>query len=221
MFASSCINPEIPFLQPEDKGLTALSLFEELKVSEIPLVGSDDLYIGLIREIDLLDYDFADGKLSDLKAELKRPFIYEDDHLFDVVGLMGVESLTVLPVLTRQEKYVGSIDQTEVIKNISLAEGYIAIGGVLELEMTADEYSMAELSRIVESMDAKIIYSYITSSPDSKNIQVTLKLNKSNLTTVMRNLERYGYTITASFQQDEYKEDLRRRYEGFLRYLNT
>ena len=54
MYASSCINPEIPFLQPEDKGLTALSLLEELKISELPLV-ENDVYVGLVTELDLLD----------------------------------------------------------------------------------------------------------------------------------------------------------------------
>ena len=78
MYASNCINPEIPFLQPEDKGLTALSLLEELKIIEIPLVEGDN-YLGLITELDLLDYDCIDGEISKLNAELKKPFVKEND----------------------------------------------------------------------------------------------------------------------------------------------
>ena len=219
MYASSCINPEIPFLQPEDKGLTALGLLEELQVSEMPLVDNDQ-YLGLITEIELLDYECIDGQLSDIKAKLKRPYILEDDHLFDVIGLMAAENLTLLPVVNADEKYIGAIDQNSVIKVLARSEAFHSSGGVIQLEMNIHDYSMAEISRLVESNDLKILYSYVNSSTDGSSIQVTMKLNKADLSRVIQTFNRFGYTITASFQKDEYEEDLRKRYEGFLRYLN-
>lgn len=220
MFASECINPEIPFLQPEDKGLTALSLLEELKITEIPLV-SEDKYIGLVKELDLLDYECIDGQIKDLGAKLKNPFVHENDHLFDAVSIMAAQSLTVLPVISGEDKYVGCIDLMSVVKKIASSEGYSSIGGVLELEMGVHDYSMAEISRLVESNDLKIVHAVVNSSPDSKLLRVTLKLNTSNLSSLIRTFERYNYTITASYQQDEYEEDLKKRYDSFLRYLNT
>lgn len=219
MYASQCINPEIPYLQPEDKGLTALSLLEELKISEMALV-SDDKYIGLVKELDLLDYECIDGQIKDLGTKLKRPFVDEKDHLFEAVSLMAAENLTVLPVLSGEEKYVGCIDLMSVVKIIASSEGYSSLGGVIELEMGVTDYSMAEISRLVESNDIKIIHAVVNSSPDSKLIRVTLKLNTSNLSPLIRTFERYNYTITASYQEDEYEEDLKKRYDSFLRYLN-
>ena len=87
--------------------------------------------------------------------------IRQDEHFFEVVSTMAKDNLSVLPVLTRKETYLGTIDQSSVISKIASAEGYSAPGGVLELEMGTHDYSMAELSRIIESNDAKIIYSYI------------------------------------------------------------
>jgi len=220
MYASNCINPEIPFLQPEDKGLTALSLLEELKIGEIPLV-EGEIYLGLITELDLLDYDCIDGEIKHLKAELSKPFINENDHIFEVATLMVSEELTVLPVLSSEDKYLGCVDQMTLLKNLTAAEGFNSPGGVLELEMAVHDYSMAEISRLVESNDAKILHSSVNSPVDSKLVHVTLKMNKSNLSRLIQTFERFNYTITASYQQDEYEEDLKKRYEGFLRYLNT
>ena len=80
---------------------------------------------------------------------------------------------------------------------------------------------MSEISRLVESNDAKVLYSDIISIPDSEKIKVTIKLNKTDLTRIIQTFNRFGYTITASFHKNEYEEDLRKRYDGFLRYLNT
>lgn len=219
MYASSCINPEIPFLQPEDKGLTALGLLEELKIAEIPLVDNDK-YIGLITEVDLLDYECIEGELSKLESSLERPFIYENDHLFEVLGKMAADELSVLPVLSVDEIYIGAIDQASAIKMIAKAEAYNNSGGVLQLELGIHDYSVTEISRLVESNDLKILNLYVTSSPDSNKIQVTIKLNKSDLSRLIQTFNRFGYTISASFHKDGNEDDLRKRYEGFLRYLN-
>lgn len=219
MYASECINPEIPFLQPEDRGLTALGLLEELQLREMPLVDKDK-YIGLVTELELLDYECIEGELSTIGGKLRNPCILEDDHLFDVIGTMAAENLSLLPVVNAEEKYIGSIDQDSVIRYIARAEAYHSSGGVIQLEMGIHDYSVAEISRLVESNDLKILNLYVTSSPESNKIQVTLKLNKSDLSRLIQTFNRFGYVITASFQKDEYEEDMRKRYEGFLRYLN-
>ncbi len=219
MYASNCINPEIPFLQPEDKGLTALSLLEELKISEIPIV-DNDIYVGLISEFDLLDYDLIEGEIKSLQRDLNKPHIYAKDHLFEAVSTLVNEELTVLPVLTEDDKYVGCIDHFTALKILADAEGFKSPGGVLEMEMAIHDYSMAEISRLVESNDLKIIHSYVNAIPDSKKVQLTLKLNKPDLGRLIKTLERFNYTITAFYQQDEYEEDLKKRYDSFLRYLN-
>jgi hypothetical protein len=123
-------------------------------------------------------------------------------------------------VLSKDDKYLGSIDLMKLVQVIAEAEGYKSPGGLLELEVSIHDYSMAEISRLVESNDLKILHSRVTSTPDSSLVVVTLKLNKSDLRGLIQTFERYNYSITASFQQDEYEEDLKKRYEGFLRYLN-
>jgi hypothetical protein len=88
------------------------------------------------------------------------------------------------------------------------------------LEMAKSDYSMAQIAQIVESNDARILSSYIMSSADSTNIEVTLKINKIELDRIIRTFERYDYVIKASFQKSSYNDDLKFRYDALMNYLN-
>ena len=94
-------------------------------------------------------------------------------------------------------------------------------GSIITLEMNIRDYSMVEIAKIVESDDAKILASYLTSSIDTTKLEVTIKVNKTDITRILHTFSRYDYTVTASYNESEYYEDLKQRYEAFMRYLNT
>ena len=90
------------------------------------------------------------------------------------------------------------------------------------LELNANDYSLAQIARIVEDNHAKILSSYITSTVDSVKIEVTLKINQVDLTSIIQTFLRYHYTIKASYQSNNHSEDvLRNNYEQFMMYLNV
>ena len=86
--------------------------------------------------------------------------------------------------------------------------------------MSRSDYSMSEIAQIVESNDARILSSYIMTSPDSTNIELTLKLNKIELDRIIRTFERYDYIIKASFQKSNENDDMQFRYDSLMNYLN-
>ena len=92
-------------------------------------------------------------------------------------------------------------------------------GGIVVLEMAASDYSMAEISQIVESNDAKILSSYIVASENSTTIEVTLKINNIELDRIIRTFERYDYIIKASYQKGEFEDDMQFRYDALMNYL--
>jgi len=95
-------------------------------------------------------------------------------------------------------------------------------GGVIVLELNVYDYSMAQIARIVEDNDAKIWCCYISSPADSAKMEVTLKINQSDLTSIIRSFQRYGYTIRAFYQGHNRHEDiLRNHYDQFMLYLNV
>ena len=68
------------------------------------------------------------------------------------------------------------------------------------LEVNEFDYSMAQIGQIVESNDAKILSSTILSDASSTKLDITLKINQEDLTSIIRNFERYDYVVKASFQ---------------------
>ena len=95
-------------------------------------------------------------------------------------------------------------------------------GGIIVLELNANDYSMAQIARIVEDNDAKIWSSHVRSIADTFKIEVTLKINQTDLTSVIRSFQRYDYTVKASFQgNNRYEDVLRKNYDQFMLYLNV
>ena len=87
--------------------------------------------------------------------------------------------------------------------------------------MNNRDYSLTEIASIVESYNTKILSSYITSKPNSTNIELTIKLNKKDILSIKKDFERRGYQITASYTDEEKENfDSLERYESLMRFLN-
>ena len=69
--------------------------------------------------------------------------------------------------------------------------------------------------------EGKILSSFIKSDPNKAMIEVTLKLNKLDISSVLRTFDRYGYIVESTYGDDS-KLDvvLDDRYEMFLNYMN-
>jgi glycine cleavage system regulatory protein len=85
--------------------------------------------------------------------------------------------------------------------------------------MNQSDYSLAQIAQIVESNNAKILSSYITSNEESTNTEVTLKINTSNLSSIIRTFERYDYQVKAAFQDKDAEEDLRNRFDALMNFM--
>ena len=95
-------------------------------------------------------------------------------------------------------------------------------GGIIVLELNNHDYSLAQIARIVEDNDAKILSSYVTFSAGSVKMEVTLKINRVDVTSILQSFRRFDYTIKASYQSADRNEDiLRNNYDQFMMYLNV
>jgi hypothetical protein len=80
---------------------------------------------------------------------------------------------------------------------------------------------MAEISRLIEADDAKILGSYLSQDyKDPNYVYVTLKINKEDLSTVIATLERFNYKIIAKFHESINIGTERERLDNLLNFLN-
>ena len=68
------------------------------------------------------------------------------------------------------------------------------------MEVNEFDYSMAQIGQIVESNDAKILSSTILSDASSTKLDITLKINQEDLTSIIRTFERYDYVVKHLFK---------------------
>ena len=219
MLAKDLITDEIPPLKTSDTGLMAINWMEEFKVSQLPIVEKHE-YLGLISDTDILDLNITDQELGKSKLSLLRPFVYESQNIYEVIKLASSMKLSVLPVLNTQEHYVGIIPVISLIHQFATLAATREPGGIIILEMNVHDYSMTQVAQIVEGNDAKILSSYVNSLADSTKIEVTLKLNKADLSAILQTFYRYNYNVKASFHQSEFSDDMKNRFDSFMNYIN-
>ena len=219
MLVKDIISDTIVALKTSDSASLALSLMEEFKVSHLPIVNNVEL-LGLISEEDILSINIPDEPLGNHKLSLSRPFINDDQHIFEAIRIFSELKLSILPVLDRKNNYLGMITLLDLVQNLSKIISLNNPGGIIVLELNQNDYSLTEISQIIESNDAKVLNLYLTSYPNSTKIDLTLKINKIDLTQVLKTFNRYNYIIKASFSEHQYIEDLKDRYDLLMNYLN-
>jgi CBS domain-containing protein len=219
MIGIELITDDIPPLKHTDTGETALQWMEEFKVNHLSVLKNES-FVGLVSEDDLLDKSDLSQPLTVLFDHLPRPYVKGTSHLYEVLNIASNDHLTLVPVLDDQENYLGSIGVSSLMQRIAETGSIKEQGGIIVLAMSDSDYSLAQISQIVESENAKVLSSFITSNAFSKKLELTLKINRLELGVIIRALERYDYNVKASFQRNSYHDDLKDRYDELMNYLN-
>ena len=219
MIALDLITNDIPPLVHTDTGEKALIWMDEFKVSHLPVLKNGN-FVGLVSETHILDKMNVSENLDVLFQHLPRPFVFSNAHLFELLSKISEFKISVIPILDEHEQYLGCTSIFELMTSIANTSSMKEKGGILVLEVNEFDYSMAQIGQIVESNDAKILSSTILSDASSTKLDITLKINQEDLTSIIRTFERYDYVVKASFQNGAGTEDLQWRYDVLMNYLN-
>lgn len=219
MTAKDLITDEIPPLKHTDTGEIALRWMDEFKVTHLPVLKNDN-FVGLISESDILDKLDLHETLDKLFDHLPRPYVFSNAHIYEVLFRVSEHKISVVPILNLDESYLGCTSIHQLVTLIANTGSIKEVGGIIVLEVNKHDYSLAQIAQIVESNNAKILSSYIMSSPDSTKLDITLKINQIELDRIIRTFERYDYTINASYQKSSFDDDLQMRYDSLINYLN-
>ena len=221
MIASNIISHDVLPLRTSDNGAAALSIMADYFIQHLPIVNNEQL-LGLISETDILDQN-PDEAIGSYQLSLTRPYVKEGDHLYEVLRVLHEFKLTVVPVIDSEDNYKGVITQSDLLQFFAETGSFTESGSILVLEMRRRDYSLTEIARIVESESAAILSCYVTSPLHTTEqlIDVTLKINRQEIQRIIAAFERFDYSIKASFQEADYFESLKDRYDSLINYLNV
>jgi acetoin utilization protein AcuB len=219
MLAIELVADVIPPVNTSDSIQKVIDRMIEFRLRHLPIV-NEEQFLGLVSEDDLVgeaDYQTAIGALA---LSLVNSFVHEDQHIYDVIRLFYERQLTVVPVLDAKSNYLGLISITTLTEYFAQLTAVDQPGGIIVLEINNKNNSLAHMSQIVESDNAQVLSSYVRSFPDSTRLEVTLKVNKQDISTIISTFLRYEYNIKATFNHTGDNDSSRKRYDSLMNYLN-
>lgn len=218
MTAGEIISANSYAVRPDDSIRLILDRMAEYKTAQLPVI-SDQIYTGIVNEEELFDFD-SSALLRHTAATFRPLFVRDGQHIYDALHLFSLHQTDIMPVLDMQNTYTGSIalpDLTSALATLTAAD---ISGGIIVLEIGNRDNALSHIAKIVESANAQVLSSYVRAFPDSTKLEVTLKVNRSEISDIVAAFSRYDYIITHTYNDIRENDAARERYDQLMHYLN-
>jgi signal-transduction protein with cAMP-binding, CBS, and nucleotidyltransferase domain len=220
MIAEDLINHMIPPLKGTDDAHKAIVWMEEFRCNYMPVVEGGRL-LGFISEEIILETNEIEKPVSEFALVGKSCYVQLDTHFYDILKVAADNKLQVVGVLNEDQSYCGLITVQDTLTSFAQTAAVQLPGGILVLSMNHADYSLSEISRLIEENHAKILSSIVKEDPlDNGKLRLTLKINQVDLLRIVATLERFGYKVIGRYQETKPPAEGKERIDMLLRYLD-
>jgi len=219
MLAIELISDLIPPVHTSDSIQKVVDRMAEFRIRHMPIV-NEEQFLGLIADTDFIGETDYQAPIGSLALSLVSPYVLEHQHIYDVMRLFYEQQLSIVPVLYANKNYAGMISVNTMIKYFAKLTSSAEPGGIIVLEIGNKDNSLAHMAQIIESDNAQILSSYVRSFPESTRLEITLKVNKIDISNITASFLRYGYDIKATFNHADNDDGSMDRYDSLMNYLN-
>lgn len=221
MLVKDFITKEIPVLKSFDTGDYVLTLMDDFKQKQLPLV-EGSVYKALISEKDLLALDNPFVPLQNLVPKRENaPFLFPDQSVLDALAHIVRQQVSLLPVSNTKGEYLGVITLETLSKELSELCGAETAGSAIVLELRATDYALSDIVRILESNQAHLLSMLTKPQSETGKILLLLKIDLEDASPVIRSFERFNYTVLYYFMKQGMIDDmLQQRVNELFFYMN-
>ena len=217
MLTRELISNSIPYLHKSDKVYQALQLMNDYHVAHLPIV-DEERYLGIVSEEQLLHSD-DQNLLDQLAISDGGTSVQANDHFLKAIQVAVQNKLSVVPVI-ENEQILGIVTYNDLLKNASSFMSLNDPGALVVLEMEGKAYSFSEINKIIESNDAQITQLNSYTDPETGIVQVTIRINKLEVSDIISTFQRYEYNVKYYFGEEMYENELRTNYDNLMHFLN-
>jgi CBS domain-containing protein len=217
MLTRDLISNAIPYLHKDDTVYHALQLMNDYHVAHLPVV-EDDNYLGIISEEQLLQID-EESQLTELPISDGTTSVQANEHFLKAIQTAVVNKQSIVPVV-EEKQLLGIVTYNDLLRNASDFMSLNEPGALIVLEIDNRNYSFTEINRIVESVDAQITQLNTFTDPESGTVQVTIRVNKLQVSDLISTFQRYEYNVKYYFGEELYENELKTNYDNLMNYLN-
>jgi len=220
MIAEDLINHMIPPLKGTDDAHKAIVWMEEFRCTHLPVVDNGHL-LGFISEEIILETNDIDKHVGDFNLIGQSSYVHLDTHFYDILKIATDNKLQMVAVINDDQQYCGVITVQDTLTSFAQTAAVQMPGAILVLSMDFIDYSLAEVSRLIEENNAKILSSLIKTDPlDPGKIRLTVKVNQTDMSRIVATLERFGYKVIGRYQELQPIKNEKERIDMLLRYLD-
>lgn len=217
MLTSQLLVTNYPVISVTDKVCFALGLMEDYDVQHLPVV-SEEKYRGLVSKDDLLDADES-AAVATLEAQWVKVSVQAHDHFLSALKQAAAYDVSLVAVASETAEFQGVITRIELLHAASRFTGAEEPGGIIVMEMDKRNFSFGEMSRLVETNDAFITQINTFIDNNSGLLQVTVKVNRAEISDIIATFQRYDYTIRYYFGEENFQNELKENYDLLMTYL--
>ncbi|MBD3630380.1 CBS domain-containing protein [Cyclobacterium sp.] len=220
MRANDFINNLIPPLKFTDRVRLALSWMEEIRTNILPVVEKGN-FKGFITDEIIYEINNPDLSIAEVELLASSCVVQMEKHIYEVLRIASENQVSMVAVLDKDQKYLGVVSEEDAITAFTDTISIQSPGGVLVLSMFMTDYSLYDIARVVESENAKVLSSFISTDPlDDSKIKVTLKIDQMELRHIKATLERFGYKIIDHYEEEGGITSEQDRLGNLLRFLD-
>ncbi len=189
----------------------------DLHFSHFPIL-EEGVYIGSISAEDIETFD-SDKKVIDYKYTLDKFFARKNMIWLDVLEVFAKNHTNLIPILDETNTYIGYYEIEDIMRFFHETPFLKEQGGIIIVKKGLMDYTISEISQIIESNNAKILGLFI-SNTESNSVEITIKISMGSVNEIIQTFRRYDYEIISEHQEDTYIKNLKDRSDYLDKYLN-
>jgi acetoin utilization protein AcuB len=218
MLTRELLSHSLPILRLRDKVFNVLQMMNDCHVSHLA-VAEDDKFMGIVSEETLLQLPDDTIEIDEIRESFPNLFVKGGDHFLKALQIAVDNRLSIVPVVGENNELLGVVSYRELLKHASEFMNVKEPGGLIVLETESNNYSFSEISRLVETNDAQITQLNTHTDPQTGLMQITIKLNKTEISDIVSTFQRYEYNVKYYFGEELYENELRSNYDNLMNYL--
>lgn len=208
----------LPWVHAHDTVARALQIMQDEQVAQLPVVEGDH-YLGLVQEQYLLEIENDQELLQRYTGILPRPSVKLEDHFLQGLQLASLNELQIIPVVNEEQELAGVLTSKELMEEVSRFLGLHEPGAIIVVEKEMHQYSLSDISKLVESNDAQVTQLNTLSNEQTGMMLITIRVNKPEISDIIATFQRYDYKICFVAGEEQYANELRSNYDHLMHYL--
>jgi acetoin utilization protein AcuB len=218
MVLKNYINYTIPHLKPADSVEHTLDLLSDFKLNAMVLVSNEGI-VSLVSE-QMIENLPEEMELKNIPFLHKEELVLDENlPFFETLRKVSAIDKDVIAVVNAQQEFQGTVCKSDLYQKLIEGLSLNTDGGIIEIKLKDNTYSLSEISRLIEQEHAHILSMFLFNHEEGDK-SIIMKLDAPQISFIVHSLERFGYEVVSYFSTEHVGNLEKDRFDLLMKYLN-